>query len=284
MTDLRSWLQHASAQLNVISDTPALDAQVLLADFLQQPRAWILAHNEEILNTQLETALNEALSQLVKGVPLPYLTGHWEFFGLDFAVTPDVLIPRPETELLVETALEWLQGHPQRRLAADIGTGSGCIAVSLAKQVSDLSVTAVDISRQALDVAAQNITAHAVEDQVRLVQGNLTQPLQGRFDLICSNPPYIPSEKLAGLAVAKHEPRLALDGGADGLTAISDLLQAAAHLLAKGGLMLVEIEAGQGESALALAHDLLPAANCTVLPDLAGHPRLLCVEEQQNLP
>ncbi|MCD4671591.1 MAG: peptide chain release factor N(5)-glutamine methyltransferase [Anaerolineaceae bacterium] len=280
MTDLRSWLQHASAQLNVISDTPALDAQVLLADFLQQPRTWILAHNEEILNTQLETALNEALSQLVKGMPLPYLIGHWEFFGLDFAVTPDVLIPRPETELLVETALEWLQDHPQRRLAADVGTGSGCIAVSLAKQVGDLSVTAVDISRQALDVATQNVAAHAVEDQVRLVQGSLMQPLQGRFDLICSNPPYIPSEKLAGLAVAKHEPHLALDGGADGLNAIITLLNDAPRVLAPGGLMLIEIESSQGEAVLDLAHEILPKYLARVLPDLAGLPRLLCMENE----
>src|SRR5512136_918604 len=114
------------------SDTARQDASVLLAHILQRPRSWIVAHPEALLSADQATSLEQAFKQLLKGVPLPYVLGHWEFFGLDFFVNPDVLIPRPETELLVATAMEWLTAHPGRRLVADIGTGSGCIAISLA--------------------------------------------------------------------------------------------------------------------------------------------------------
>lgn len=278
MTELRSWLQSASAQLEPVSESAALDAQVLLAHFIQKPRSWILAHSEEQLDKNTETALNEALSLLFQGTPLPYILGHWEFYGLDFIVSADVLIPRPETELLVETALDWLQKHPHRRRAADIGTGSGCIAVSLAKHCPDLKIIGVDISSAALNIATQNAANNGVDKQINFIQGNLTQPLSGRYDLICSNPPYIPSHKLPGLAVSKHEPSLALNGGPEGLDAIRALLADAPRILAPDGLMLIEIESGQGEAVLDLAHELLPQHHACVLPDLAGHPRLLYVE------
>ena len=277
MAELRSWLQSASAQLKPISESAALDAQILLAHFIQKPRSWILAHSEEQLDKNTETALNEALSLLFKGTPLPYILGHWEFFALDFIVTPDVLIPRPETELLVETALEWLNAHPQRRRVADIGTGSGCIAVALAKNCPDLSITAVDISPAALNIASQNAATNGADKQINFIQGNLTQPLSEQYDLICSNPPYIPSHKLPGLVVSKHEPNLALDGGPEGLDAIRALLADAPRILAPDGLMLIEIESGQGEAILDLAHQLLPQHHACVLPDLAGLPRLLCI-------
>ena len=280
MISLRSWLQSASAQLGPVSESAALDAQVLLTHFLEKTRAWILAHDDEILNEKLETALNEALSQLLNGLPLPYLLGYWEFYGLDFIVTPDVLIPRPETELLVETALDWLNNHPQRRRAADIGTGSGCIAITLAKHCPDLSLTAVDISPAALHIAAQNTAAHAMQDQIEFIHGSLTQPLSGQYDLICSNPPYIPSYKLPDLEVTRHEPALALDGGPEGLDAIRTLLADLPRILAPGGLTLIEIESGQGEAVLDLAHDLLPHYPARVLPDLASLPRLLCVSSE----
>lgn len=278
MTTLRSWLQGASAQLEAITDSSTLDAQVLLAHFLRKPRSWVLAYGESELEEPCETALNQALSQLLNGTPLPYLLGHWEFFGLNFIVSPAVLIPRPETELLVETALAWLKRHPGPRLAADIGTGSGCIAISLAKHICDLSLIAVDISRPALRVAHKNVQAHQLTTRVRLVQGNLMQPLRARFDLICSNPPYIPSPKLPGLTVTRHEPRLALDGGPDGLQSITVVLEHARHHLTPGGLLLIEIESGQGQTAPHLARQFLPHAHISVLPDLGGHPRLLCVQ------
>ena len=278
MTTLRLWLRSAGAQLDAISESASLDAQVLAAHMLNKPRSWILAHSDEQLDKNTETALSEALSQLLKGTPLPYLLGYWEFFGMDFTVTPDVLIPRPETELLVEHALTWLKDHPGRRRAADIGTGSGCIAIALAKNCPDLCVTAVDISTAALNIAEHNAAKHDVSERITFIHGDLTSPLNGQYDLICSNPPYIPSHKLPGLAVTKHEPALALDGGIEGLDAIRPVLADVPRVLAPDGLMLVEIEATLGEAVVDLAHELIPNYHACVLPDLAGLPRLLCIE------
>ncbi len=188
--------------------------------------------------------------------------------------------PARETELLVETALDWLQQHPPRRRAVDIGTGSGCIAITLAKHIPDIAITAVDISPAALCIAAKNAAANAIQEQITFVQGNLTQPLQDQYDLICSNPPYIPSHKLPGLAVSKHEPNLALDGGPEGLDAIRIILTDLPRILAPGGLTLIEIESGQGESVLSLVTEFLPQYPARVLPDLAGLPRLLCIHNE----
>ena len=148
--------------LSSISDTPALDASVLLAHILNKPRTWVLAHPEITLTTDQQNQLNQALTRLECGEPFPYVLGHWEFFGLDFDITSDVLIPRPETELLVEKAVTWLQESPARRTVADIGTGSGAIAVSIAVNVRDVNILATDISKQALQVAQRNAEKHSV--------------------------------------------------------------------------------------------------------------------------
>ena len=129
-------------RLASISDTPVLDSQVLLAHTLGKPRSWVMAHPEARLLPAQSQTLHEMANRLVGGEPLPYVIGHWEFYGLDFKVTPAVLIPRPETELLVEQAIKWLRAHPHRRWAADVGTGSGCLAISLAVNVADLNVVA----------------------------------------------------------------------------------------------------------------------------------------------
>ncbi len=138
------------------SETPALDAQVLLAHLSGKNRAWLLAHPEATLSQGQQAALTVAVARLQSGEPLPYILGHWEFYGLDFTINADTLIPRPETELLVEQALAWLRARPGLRTAADIGTGSGCIAVSLAAHIPDLQITATDISTAALKIAQGN--------------------------------------------------------------------------------------------------------------------------------
>ncbi len=166
---LNEAISEITQRLRKVSDTPELDAQVLLAHILERPRSWLLAHPEADLSPARQAALMEAVSRLEGGEPLPYVLGHWEFYGLDFIVTPDVLIPRPETELLVEHAIGWLQAHPGRRQAADIGTGSGCIAVSLAYHVPDLHLLATDISLAALDVASQNARKHSVANRIEFV-------------------------------------------------------------------------------------------------------------------
>jgi len=269
------WLLQARQLLSGCSDQPALEAQVLLAHVLVQPRAWVIAHPEFLLSNEQDEQLHTLLAQRLQGVPLPYLLGHWEFYGLDFLLDPHVLIPRPETEFLVQEALQWIHGRSQILHVVDVGTGSGCIAVSLAKNAPALTVTGIDISRPALDVARQNVVRHRVQEQVHLLQGDLLQPCRGRIDLVCANLPYIPSQTLAGLKVARREPRLALDGGWDGLRLIEKLLAQTAMRMAPGGLLLLEIESGQGESAAELALRLFPKADIEVLPDLSGKPRLL---------
>jgi release factor glutamine methyltransferase len=275
--DAGEWLAQARQKLLTHSQQPLSEAQTLLGFVLGKPRAYILAHPETILSEGQAARLEDLLDRGAAGEPLPYLLSQWEFFGLKFIVTPAVLIPRPETELLVEEALDWLRDHPSRRRAADVGTGSGCIAISLANHIPDLVVTATDSSAQALTIAQKNTGAYGLLSRVHLVQTNLIAGVSGPFDLICANLPYIPTATLAGLDVARYEPKMALDGGIQGLDLISRLLTGAFHVLSLPALILLEIEAGQGESASMLARQFFPSASVTVLPDLAGLPRLLKV-------
>ncbi len=280
----RAFLQNATAVLTSISDTASLDAQVWLAHVTGKSRAWVLAHPETQLSDQEFAILDSGLTRLASREPLAYLIGHREFYGLDFTITPDVLIPRPETEILVERALNWLRAFPKRRLAIDVGTGSGCIAITLATHVPDLRVLATDISREALRVAVKNARRHQVEDQVHFVQANLLSPFilppypSTGFDMICANPPYIPGAIYKNLEVRRWEPEIALHGGKDGLKAIHPLLPAARRLLAPGGSLLFEIEHTQGEIAYTLAQKTFPAATIQVWQDFAGRDRVVMIE------
>jgi release factor glutamine methyltransferase len=275
---LGAWLEQARARLKAGSEQPGLEASLLAAFQLNQPRAWVLAHPELQLSLAQVNQLNALLDRLVEGTPLPYITGRQEFYGLQFSVNPAVLIPRPETEQLVEQSLAWLRAHPQSRLAADVGTGSGCIAVTLARYHPNLSLIASDICLPALYTARQNAMAHGVKAKILLIQTDLLTSIGARFDLVCANLPYIPSPTLPDLAVTRHEPALALDGGPDGLNAIRRLLADAPRWLAPISLLLLEIENRQGKAAAALAQQAFPTARVTVLPDLAGHDRLVRVE------
>lgn len=262
-------------------DTPELDAQVLLAHILDKPRTWVAAHPETPLSQSQLDALEEAISNLEAGEPFPYVLGHWEFFGLDFELSPDVLIPRPETELLVERSIKWLRAAPERRTIADVGTGSGCIAVSIAKSISDAKVIATDISFPSLEVARRNALKHNVAGQIDFVQCDLLPPHPDplptdlHFDLICANLPYIPSQTLRELPVYGREPTLALNGGGDGLSVLRRLLQMAPDWLAPGGMILLEIESSQGMSAVSLAYDAFDDAKIHLRKDLAGRDRLV---------
>lgn len=274
-------LSDIATHLTLISDTPALDASVLLAHILGKPRTWVAAHPEVMLTQEQQATLKNSLNRLEDGEPLPYLLGHWEFFGLDFEVTPDVLIPRPETELLVEKAIAWLQESPVRRTVADVGTGSGIIAVSLSVHVPDATITATDISGAALQVAKRNAAKFDVDSHIEFVECDLlpAKPdlftTDQHFDLLCANLPYIPTPTLQSLPIYGHEPTLALDGGADGLDLIRRLLNIAPGWMAPNSLILLEIESTRSLDALSLACDLFSEAEIHLQQDLAGNDRIL---------
>lgn len=263
------------------SETPELDVQLLLAHATGQTRTWLFAHLDAPLTPSQVDSAKEAFAQLQAGTPLPYLLGHWEFYGLDLDITPDVLIPRPETELLVEKAIKWLSTSPERRTVADIGTGSGAIAIAIAMHVPGVRILATDISYNALKVARHNAEKFHVHHRIDFLQCDLLPqhidplPTERHFDLICANLPYIPTETLYGLPIYEHEPTLALDGGADGLNVVRRLLQLAPDWLAPNGMMLLEIEATQGTKALSLAYDLFDEVTLQLHQDLAGHNRIL---------
>lgn len=281
---MASLLADITTSLNSISDTPSLDASVLLAHIINKPRTWVLAHPELTLTTEQQNRLNESLARLEGGEPFPYVLGYWEFFGLNFDVTPDVLIPRPETELLVEKAIAWLQESPARRTVADVGTGSGAIAISIAVNVPDANILATDISQKTLQVATANARKFKVDDRIQFVQcdllpGNLEDlATEQHFDLMCANLPYIPTETLYTLPVYGREPTRALDGGTDGLDLIRRLLKIAPEWLAPNSLILLEIEATRGMSAFNLAQQLFPQAEVQLHKDLTGNDRLLEIQ------
>lgn len=276
-----SLLSDVTDRLTGLSDTPALDASVLIAHLLSRPRTWVMAHPELSLTPQQKEQLDDSLRRLELGESFPYVLGHWEFFGLDFEVTPDVLIPRPETELLVERALVWLRESPVRRTVADVGTGSGVIAVAIAVNMPDVHVLATDISHGALEVARRNALKHGVSHRIDFVQCDLlpghmaSLATELHFDLICANLPYIPTETLHRLPVFEREPSRALDGGEDGLELIRRLLNLGPAWLAPNGLLLLEIESTRSIQALNLACDLFSQASIHLHQDLAGQDRLL---------
>ena len=265
----------AARKLVRIAERPHLEAELLLIDIRQCDRAALFAHPEWELDPTQVRRYAEAVRRRADGTPLPYITGHIEFFGLEFAVSPAVLIPRPETELLVERAMDWLRSHPSRRIV-DIGTGSGCIAVTLAVMRRELHIAAGDVSAAALAVAQTNAQHHGVASRVACIQAALLTPFAGPLDLILSNPPYVADQEWELLPDSvRQEPRSALLAGPQGLDLVRRLLSQARYRLAPGGCMLVEIGKEQADAVQALAQTAFPKACVNVLPDLAGKPRLL---------
>ena len=243
---LAQLLQTATQRLTAAqSDEPAANAQWLLAHVLGVTRTWVLANGSFEISDKDKTQFEKLLARKEAGEPLSHITGVQPFCGLDIIVSSDVLTPRPETEDLVLQAAAHFdkKGH---YTFLDMCTGSGCIAVALAVKFPYARVLAVDISEAALNVAQQNIRKHKLTERVQLLQSNLWEEVSGTFDLIIANPPYIPTENLAGLPrEVQHEPRLALDGGADGFEVTRPLCAAAESFLAPGGLLALELDDGQ---------------------------------------
>jgi release factor glutamine methyltransferase len=269
---IRALLEDAIGRLLPHTDTASLDAELLLAHVLGASRARLKSHPEDAATPATAARFEALVARRERGEPLAYLTGHRDFWTLLLQVSPAVLVPRPETELLVEHALSLFPAAPIR--AADLGTGSGAIALALASERPAWEITATDISEDALAVARANAHALALE-RVKFVAGHWLEPLGSRrFDLIVSNPPYIACADAAlGQAALRHEPAIALASGSDGLDAIRTIVRDAPAHLEHGGWLLLEHGAAQAD---AVARELVVRGFRHVRSrrDLAGHERM----------
>jgi release factor glutamine methyltransferase len=272
---LLNWTEKFFAQKGV--ESPRLDAQVLLAHVMGCKRIDLYARSTDEAPETERVRFRELVRRRVDGCPVAYLVGTKEFYLLPFEVTPAVLIPRPATEALVLAALERLRPLAAPRVL-DVGTGTGCIAISIAKQNAAATVVATDVSTDALAVARRNAERHGVARRVAFVESDLFAGLtpESTFDLILSNPPYVRTGELAGLAadVREHEPRQALDGGPDGFSVIDRLLADAPAHLSSGGWLLAEIGADQGDGMLTRLRETAGLADVQIVPDRDGHARV----------
>jgi len=289
----------ATALENAGIEESRLDAEILLTHALGITRAQLHAHPQSQLSSAELARYRQLIERRARREPVAYIVGHKEFYGLDLLVDDRVLIPRPETELLVEKAIEISQQQSVVAgvckpcgVVADIGTGSGAIAVSLAvhlpqalrplakRRSGQALVYATDASSGALEVATRNCRRHCVEDRVHLLQGHLLEPLPEPVDLIAANLPYVSTAELAQLPpeISRYEPREALDGGPDGLDCIRRLLAQADGHLKPGGVIMLEIGATQGSAVLALTRRHFPAARVEIVRDYAGLDRVVMVE------
>lgn len=263
------------ALLEASTNIPRREAETLLAYAIQRDRAWLLAHADDDLAASDLEAFRSLVARRAAQQPLQHLTGTQEFFGLSFRVTPDVLIPRPETEHLVEAVLDWARQQPDPHLRiADVGTGSGAIAIALASVLDHASLTAIDISPAALAVARDNAERLGFASRIRFLHGDLLTPLPaGRFEVIASNPPYVALDDAPSLAaeVRDHEPSLALYAGSNGLDIYRRLIPQALDLLRPGGLLALEIGYGQRD---ALTELLANWNSVRFLDDYASIPRV----------
>jgi release factor glutamine methyltransferase len=277
------------------SDTPRLDAELLLGQALGIDRTGVLAHPDAPVGPDARQVFDAAVDRRERGEPVAYIRGFREFHGLAFATDARALIPRPETELLVDEALREIAarltatarppGTPALRIV-DVGTGTGAIAVSLLaalrrrRMADQVMVIAIDVSEEALQLARENAVGHGVADRMVFVAADLLPyHVEPPYAVVCANLPYVPSEALPRLAPElAFEPQSALDGGTDGLDVVRRLLDRLPTVTEAGGVALLEIGADQGGTIEREVAARVPGSRCTVLPDLAGHPRLVRIE------
>ena len=262
----------------------SLEADLFLMKALGLDRSRLYSSPERPVTTEEREALDHDLSRRLSGEPWPYICGYREFYGLQMRVGPGVFIPRPETELLVDLALELAQeisrtlpADRQLRIA-DVCTGSGAIAVALAVHLPQAVVYATDISTHALKIAGLNSQDHHVEDRVALFEGDLLAPVIGQVDMVVSNPPYVPRADISHLTrEVRSEPLIALDGGEDGLDVVRSLIPQAISKLHRPGGLIMEMSPEQGEEVCALARSLAPESSFALHKDLAGRQRAVLV-------
>ncbi|MGA8142786.1 MAG: peptide chain release factor N(5)-glutamine methyltransferase [Candidatus Acidiferrales bacterium] len=292
--DNRAALREAMASLRAAQvPSHTLAAELLLMHALGHDRAWIYTHPEEPIDPAVLDRYFALIARRAAGEPTQYLTGKQEFWGLEFTVTPAVLIPRPETEHIIEVALERLgprgikidmaTGAPSPQLKiADVGTGSGCLAVTLAYELPHAEILATDISASALEVARRNAARHGVSDRIRFLQSDLLAPVHGArsFDVIVSNPPYVGRNETGQLPreVRDHEPDAALFGGPTGVEFYARLIEQAEVLLPRGGILVLELGYNSLEHVRGLLYGQPAWVNVSVTNDLAGIPRVIAAE------
>ncbi|MEN6479074.1 MAG: peptide chain release factor N(5)-glutamine methyltransferase [Anaerolineales bacterium] len=262
-------------------DSPRLDAELLLAHVLGCDRVHLRTRWDTPLAAEALGAYADLVQRRVKREPVAYLLGTRAFYDIELQVTPAVLVPRPETEHLVEEAIRWAQRQGDRSLRViDVGTGSGAIAIVLARHLPAAHIVAVDLSATALAQARRNAVRLGVEGRIAFVRTDLLLGLASRFDLIVANLPYVDHDELGSLMpeVSRYEPQLALDGGLGGLEVVSRLIAALPQSLAPDGLALFELDPRQAERARVLAQQALPEARIEVILDYAGRARVLAIE------
>ena len=287
-TPARALLTDARAQLQAAGvDSAALEARLLLAHALNAAPESLLAEPEQTVSEGADARFREALGRRLNREPLFYITGEREFYGLPFYVDARALIPRPETELLVEEAIVAVAGMGEAHengaglLIADIGTGSGCIVVATATVLTEARFVATDISAEAVEVAHANAERHGAADRITFGVGDLFEPLPEPVDIIIANPPYIPAENLAELQaeIRDHEPRVAVDGGDGGMTIAERLVRSAPGYLKNGGRLLMEVGYGQAPLMVDVAKEVFPSGTeVDMALDLAGIPRVVRVQ------
>lgn len=259
-----------------------LDAQVLLAHVLEVDRSWLFANHDYKLDAAETKAYTDLVARRAEHEPVAYLIGRKEFYGLEFMVDSRVLIPRPETELLVDAVLGWMEYRDNSNIRiADVGTGSGAIALSIANNYPQANIYALDVSQDALDVASRNVKRLDKRNQVTLLQGDLLEPLPKKVDIIAANLPYISPDVYNDLVpdVREYEPSIALQGGTQGLDPIFHLLQQAPEKLNPGGGIFLEIAHDQGQKGLELCQKLLPSdASLDVRKDYGDRDRLITIQ------
>jgi release factor glutamine methyltransferase len=257
-------------------DDASIEGEILLRHVLGITRAQLFSDLDGDVSLSQIDKLMKLVARRMSGEPSAYIIGRREFYSLDFKVEKNVLIPRPETELLVEKAIGLCRSFPISKVA-DIGTGCGAIAISLAMKLPEITIYATDISSAALEVARENCKRHGVMDKIILLQGDMLEPLPEAVDMIVANLPYVRESDMSAKGPLSFEPRLALNGGEEGLDKIKTLCGQACGKLNSKGILLLEIGQGQAEAVTINLHNIFPLALIEVERDLAGIERLICL-------
>lgn len=271
---LKESLYHTRQVLaaNDIDDAP-LEGELLLRQMLKLNRVQLYQNLEQRITPEQQDILQELVERRIKGEPAAYINWHREFYSLDFYVNSDVLIPRPETEHLVDKTISMAQKHP-KPVIADVGTGCGIIAISLALNLPRAKIYATDISAPALKVARLNCHKHGVPDRIKLIKGDILEALPEPVDFIVANLPYV---KQSEIDASSFEPVVALDGGIDGMEKIKRLCHQVSGKLLPGGCLLLEIGQGHRGAVTTLLNNLFPTAGIEATPDLSGIDRVVCM-------